>query len=96
MQYPSLPIGIFAAACGLFANAATAQAGNESWVSGTPSDAGNCPRTAPCRTFQFAHDQTNNNGAINVLTSGNFGPLTITKPISIVADGVEATIGALL
>ena len=38
----------------------------------------------------------NNNGAINVLTSGNFGPLTITKPISIVADGVEATIGALL
>lgn len=50
------------------------------------------PRTAPCRTFQFAHDQTSNNGAINVLSSGNFGPLTITRPISIVAEGVEAVI----
>jgi hypothetical protein len=30
--------------------------------------------------FQFAHDRTNNNGAINVLSSGNFGPLIITKP----------------
>ena len=42
--------------------------------------------------FTFAHGQTNNNGAINVLSSGNFGPLTITKSISIVADGVEAVI----
>ena len=80
----------------LLVNAATAQAGNESWVSGTGADTGNCPRTAPCRTFQFAHDQTSNNGAINVLTSGNFGPLTITKPISIVADEVEAVINTAL
>ena len=40
----------------------------------------------------FAQTQTNNNGSINVLSSGNFGPVTITKPISIVADGVEAVI----
>jgi hypothetical protein len=55
---------------------------------------GTVRETAPCRTFQFAHDQTNNNGSINVLTPGNFGPLTIIKPISIVADGVEALINA--
>ena len=87
----SLSIGIFATV-GLLCSATAARAANETWVSGTGTDAGNCPRTAPCRTFQFAHDQTNNNGAINVLSSGNFGPLIITKPVSIVADGVEAVI----
>ena len=92
MRHDSLSIGIIAIACGLSINAGTALAANETWVSGTGTDAGNCPRTAPCRTFQFAHDQTNNNGAINVLSSGNFGPVTITKPISIVAEGVEAVI----
>ena len=86
--------GIFAIAFGLLAVATTAQAGNESWVSATGTNTGTCPITAPCRTFQFAHDQTNNNGAINVLTSGNYGPLTISKPISIVADGVEAVINS--
>ncbi len=87
----SLSIDIFATV-GLLCSATAAQAAVETWVSGTGADAGTCPRTAPCRTFQFAHDQTNNNGAINVLSSGNFGPVTITKPISIVADGVEAII----
>jgi len=90
MRHHSLPIGVLA--MGLLATATSAQAANESWVSGNGTDAGTCPRTAPCRTFQFAHDQTNNNGSINVLTDGNFGPLSITKPISVVADGVEAVI----
>jgi hypothetical protein len=85
---------IFAVACGLVATATTAQAASATWISGTGSDTGNCPITAPCRTFAYAHSQTNNHGAINVLTSGNFGPLTITKAISIVADGVEAVINA--
>jgi hypothetical protein len=90
MQHRSLPIGIVAIS--LLAGATTAQAGIESWVSGTGTDAGTCPITAPCKTFAFAHGQTTANGAINVLSSGNFGPLTITKPISIVAQGVEAVI----
>ena len=88
----SLPVGIFASACIMLAGATGAQAAIETWVSTNGSDAGTCPITAPCRTFAFAHGQTSNNGAINVLSSGNFGPLTITKPISIVADGVEAVI----
>ena len=78
----------------LLLGAGSAQAAIATWVSGTGTDAGNCQITAPCRTFAFAHDQTNNNGTINVLSSGNFGPLTITKPISIVADGVEAVINS--
>ena len=92
MRDHATSIRSLAVACGLLTSASVAQAANETWVSGTGTDAGNCPRTAPCRTFQFAHDQTSNHGAINVLTSGNFGPLIITKPISIVAEGVEAVI----
>ena len=72
--------------------ATAAQAGIETWVSGNGSDSGTCPITAPCRTFAYAHGQTTAQGAINVLTSGNFGPVTITKAISIVAQGVEAVI----
>ena len=94
MRHFSLPSGIFAIVCTLLTGVTTAQAAIATWVSGTGTDAGNCQITAPCRTFAFAHEQTNNNGAINVLSSGNFGPLTITKPISIVADGVEAVINS--
>jgi hypothetical protein len=92
MHHLSLPIGIFALTCGLLAGAATAHAAPETWVSGTGSDTGNCPSTAPCKTFAYAHTKTNPGGSINVLSSGNFGPLTITKSISIVAQGVEAVI----
>ena len=94
MRRHSLPTGILVFAISLLAGAAIAQAAIATWVSGTGTDAGNCQITAPCRTFAFAHDQTNNNGSINVLSSGNFGPLTITKPISIVADGVEAVMNS--
>jgi hypothetical protein len=92
MRRHSLPTGIFAIACSLLANATGAQAAAETWVAATGSDSGNCPVTTPCKTFQFAHGQTDSGGAINVLSSGNFGPVTITKSISIVADGVEAVI----
>jgi hypothetical protein len=93
MRRHSSFIGVFAIACGLLANAASAWAASpQTWVSGTGSDAGACPVTAPCKTFSYAFSQTNSSGAINVLSSGNFGPLTINRSISIVADGAEAVI----
>ena len=90
------PIGfVIAIASGLLANATSAQAASlETWVSATGSNAGVCTAAAPCRTFEFAHGQTSPGGSINVLSSGNFGPLTITKSISIVAEGVEAVINS--
>ena len=94
MRYGSLPIGIVAIACGLLADPAPAEAATETWVSGRGTDAGICPIASPCRTFAYAHGQTSAGGAINVLAAGNFGPLTISKSISIVADGVEAAITA--
>src|SRR4029077_12685850 len=62
------------------------------WVGGTGTDSGACPITAPCKTFQYAFTQTLAGGTINVLSPGSFGPLDITKSVSIVADGVEALI----
>jgi hypothetical protein len=57
------------------------------------NDANNCDRPTPCRTFQGAHDKTNDQGEITVLDSGGYGAVTITKSISIVNDGVgEASI----
>jgi hypothetical protein len=53
MRHQAPLIGVFAAACGLLVNAGVAQAAAETWVSATGTDAGTCPRTAPCRTFAF-------------------------------------------
>jgi len=61
-----------------------------SFVSGLGNDgnAPNCIRTAPCRTFQVAHDNTLANGEITVLDPGSYGSVTITKTISIINDGI--------
>jgi len=55
---------------------------------GSDSNAPNCVRTAPCRTFQAAHDNTIDKGEITVLDPGSYGAVTITKNISIINDGV--------
>ena len=94
MLHHSSRLRILAIAVGMLAGVATAQARPDTWVSPDGGDAGTCLITAPCRTFAYAHSQTNNNGSINVLASGNFGSLIITKPISIVAQGAEAAIVA--
>ena len=70
---------------------AQAQA-TRTWVSGLGDDAHPCSRTAPCKTFQGAHLRTLAGGIISVLDASGYGPLTITKSISIVAEGVQAGI----
>jgi hypothetical protein len=91
-MHHSLRLGILIIAFALLAGVSAAQARPDTWVSPQGSDSGTCPINAPCRTFAYAHSQTNNNGSINVLSSGNFGALTITKSISVVAQGAEAAI----
>jgi hypothetical protein len=83
-----------ALACAFFGYSTSAPAAFITFVSVDGSDAGACTITAPCKTFAYAHDQTNANGTINVLTSGSYGPVTITKSISIVAEGVHALINS--
>ena len=83
---------LLSAAClaGL-AGPAAAQA-TRTWVSGVGDDANPCSRTAPCKTFAGAISKTAANGEISVLDPGGFGAVTITKSISIVADGSEGSI----
>ena len=62
------------------------------WVSGHGTDAANCgATTSPCRSFQYAQDHVLlAGGEIDVLDPADYGPVTITKAISIVNDGVGA------
>jgi len=65
-----------------------------SFVSPTGIDITNpCTLAAPCRTFAYAITQTNAGGEIAVLGTAGYGPVTITKAISIVnGGGFEAAI----
>jgi hypothetical protein len=57
------------------------------WVSATlGSDSNPCTRMSPCLTFAAALAQTTGGGEIDVLDPGDFGPVTITKSVSIYGD----------
>jgi hypothetical protein len=59
------------------------------WISGKGIDQAGCGAIGtPCRTLQYAHDQTNAHGEIDVLDAAGYGSLLITKAISVVNDGV--------
>lgn len=73
------------------ASAAHGQA-TRTWVSGVGDDANPCSRTAPCKTFAGAISKTAARGKINVLDPGGYGAVTITKSITIEADGAPAGI----
>jgi hypothetical protein len=63
------------------------------FVSVTGNDANPCTAGSPCKTFQAAHDAVLAGGEISVLDTGGYGPVTITKALSIVSPlGVEASI----
>src|SRR6516165_12673346 len=78
-------------ACPLFAMPAQAQRARV-FVSVNGNDANPCTGGSPCKTFQHAHDVVLAGGEISVLDTGGYGTLTISKAISIVAIGVEASI----
>ncbi len=63
------------------------------WVSGVGDDANPCSRTAPCKTFAGAISKTAQGGEIDTLDSGDFGPVIITKAITI--DGGGGSIAAV-
>ena len=65
------------------------------WVSAVSgSDANPCTHTAPCLTFAGALANTTTGGEIDVLAPGDYGPVTITKAVSIYNDGTGVA-GAL-
>ena len=60
------------------------------WVSGHGTDVGTCGApTTPCRTLQYAHDNiVVASGEIDILDPAGYGPVVISKALSIVNDGV--------
>ena len=72
--------------------ATTAHAQNaRTWVSGIGTDTSNtlCSRAAPCLTFAHAIAETEAAGEINCLTPGDFGPVTISMPVTINCEVVS-------
>src|SRR5689334_5564123 len=82
-----------AAAFSIMTLAAPAEAqATRTWVSGVGDDVNPCSRTAPCKTFAGAISKTAAGGEISVLDPGGFGSVTITKSMSLIADGNQGSI----
>ena len=70
-------------------------AASRTFVSTIGNDANtsaNCSPAAPCRTFGAALSVTNPGGEVVVLTSGGYGPATISQPVVITALGIDASV----
>ncbi|MGH6837610.1 MAG: right-handed parallel beta-helix repeat-containing protein [Methylocella sp.] len=84
--FSQLIAGAFISLC--LATAPARALSDHTYVSGKGTDTGGCTAPAtPCRTFAFAIAQTAASGTIIAIDPANYGPVTITKSISIVADG---------
>src|SRR5215471_7202164 len=57
------------------------------FVSVNGNDSNPCTALSPCSTFQAAHDAVQACGEVDVLDTGGYGTLNITKSISIVNPG---------
>jgi parallel beta helix pectate lyase-like protein len=64
------------------------------WVSGLGNDSNPCTRISPCQTFAGALPKTAAGGEISALDPGGFGPVTITKSITLNGEASLATIVA--
>src|SRR5262245_14781718 len=62
------------------------------FVSAEGNDTKLCTRAEPCRTFQVAIDKVKTGGEVVALDSGEFGPVTIPKSVTLSGEGVRATI----
>ena len=65
-----------------------------SWVASTGNDGNTCGRTSPCRTFAGAYQKTNAGGAIQAIDAADYGPVGISKAITIDGTGTAAVIAA--
>jgi hypothetical protein len=88
MRQIVLMIAAAVTAAFLLSSAPAAAQSNRTFVSGHGTDSGTCPVTTPCRSFQYAHNQTNAGGEITILDPAGYGAVTINKAISIVNDGI--------
>jgi hypothetical protein len=92
----AIAIRVLAAAmlvCAMSVAGAAHAASQRTFVGTTGTDNPNCTLAAPCRTFSAAINAVLDGGEVIVLDSGGYGPITITKSVSILASpGVYAGI----
>ena len=67
---------------------------NRSFVATYGNDANNCTAGNECRTFARALSVTNPGGEVLALTSGGYGPFTITQSVTVIATTGAASITA--
>jgi parallel beta-helix repeat protein len=64
----------------------------QAFIASTGDDTHSCQETAPCRSFAKALTAVQAQGEITVLDTANYGPVIITKSISIVATGQASVV----
>ena len=64
------------------------------WVSSAGQDTGLCPITAPCATFAYAVTATTAGGELSALDPGDYGPMTITRAITVDGGGFAQGLAA--
>jgi hypothetical protein len=78
--------------CSLFAAPASAQRAR-TFVASFGFDSNPCTFASPCKTFQHAIDAVLAGGEVTAIDSAGFGPITITKAVTITSPaGIEAGI----
>jgi hypothetical protein len=87
MTSPARLLTVLAAALAGALSAPPAQAQSRVFVGAQGADGNPCTFALPCRTFQRAHTVVAAGGEIDVLDPAGYGPLTISKPISIQGHG---------
>ena len=64
------------------------------WVSSDGSDRDECDRRSPCKTFAGAMQKVAAGGQINVVDAGEYGPVTVTKSVTVNGEGALASVQA--
>jgi hypothetical protein len=88
-----IPFALLATALACSLGTAPAHARARVFVASYGDDANPCTFGSPCKTFQHAHDVVDAGGEVTAIDSAGFGPINITKSVSITSPaGVEAGI----
>jgi hypothetical protein len=70
--------------------AAQAQTRQRTFVSPAGSDANDCSEVSPCRNWQAAIDNTITGGEVAARDSADYGPINLTRSMTITGEGVHA------
>ncbi len=91
----AIPQALLASLFSCALSAAPAHARDRVFVASYGNDANPCTFGSPCKTFQVAYDAVAVGGEVTAIDSAGFGPLSISKSVTITSpDGVEAGIAA--